>query len=211
MTKSEISGRWLDNFRKVTSVWLAFWRGVGKFLPDSFNKKWVFFWKNIGYGLPSSSFLISRMLRYVEWDGVKQVVELGGGTGVMTRAILEKKNDSTHLTSCEIEKDRYEGLRKYHNNHTSIVHLDAEACLNSFPREGVDIVISTLPLGSMNPIHAREILVAISRALKNDGLYIQYQYFGTNKEDIEKLFYIIKNDWEPINFPPAFIYICKKR
>jgi phospholipid N-methyltransferase len=53
----------------------------------------------------------------------------------------------------------------------------------------------------MNPVHAREIIEAISK----------YQYFATNKEDIEKYFTIVKTDWEPINFPPAFIYICKKR
>lgn len=64
----------------------------------------------------------------------------------MTQAILEKKQDFTHLTSCEIEKDRYEGLKKYHNHHTSIVHMDAEACLNTFSSGSVDVVVSTLPL-----------------------------------------------------------------
>ena len=210
MTKSETWWRWLDKFRKFTYFWLAFWRGIWKFLPDSFNKRWVFFWKNIGYGLPSSPFLISRMLKYVQWHWVNTIVELWWWTWVMTRAILEKKEDRTILTSCEIEKDRYEGLKKYENHHTKIVLMDTAACLETFPEGSIEIVISTLPLWSMNPIHAREILQAIHKGLKKDGLYIQYQYFATNKEDIEKLFTITKSDWEPLNFPPAFIYICKK-
>jgi|JI10StandDraft_1071094.scaffolds.fasta_scaffold400594_2 phospholipid N-methyltransferase len=211
MTKSEIWWKWLDNFRSGVHYWLAFWRGIWKFLPDSFNKKWVFFWKNIGYGLPSSPFLIRRMLEHVEWKNGGNIVELWWWNGVMTRAILAKKDDRALLTSCEIEKDRYEWLKKYHNDHTKILHMDAAACLETFSKESIDLVISTLPLWSMNPVHAREIIEATSIWLKKDGLFLQYQYFATNKDDIEKYFTIVKTDWEPINFPPAFIYICKKR
>lgn len=211
MTKSEISWRWLVSFRKFTHHWLTFWRGVWKFLPDSFNKKWVFFWKNIGYGLPSSSFLINRMLKYVDWKTISSIVELWWWTWVTTRAILKRKMNETVLTSCEIEKDRYEDLKKYDNHHTKILHMDAEACLKTFPEWSREVVISTLPLWSMNPVHAREILAAAAKVLREDGLFLQYQYFATNKDDIEKYFTIVDTDWEPINFPPAFIYICKKK
>ncbi len=209
--KSEISWKWLDNFRKFTYYWLTFWRGIWKILPDSFNKKWLFFWKNIGYGLPSSSFLINRMLKYVDWKHISNIVELWWWTWVTTRAILKRKIDKTLLTSCEIEKFRFDDLKKYNNHHTKILHMDAEACLNTMKEGSVEVVISTLPLWSMNPIHAREILAAAAKSLSQEGLFIQYQYFATNKDDIEKYFTIVGTDWEPINFPPAFIYICKKK
>jgi phospholipid N-methyltransferase len=151
------------------------------------------------------------MLKHVTWNQDDIIVELWWWSGVMTRAILEKKHDGSTLTCCEIEKDRYEWLKQYHNSHTKIVHMDAQACLESFQDESIDIIVSTLPLWSMNPVHAREIIEAISKWIKKDGLFLQYQYFATNKEDIEKYFTIVKTDWEPINFPPAFIYICKKR
>jgi phospholipid N-methyltransferase len=63
----------------------------------------------------------------------------------------------------------------------------------------------------MPPVHAREIVETAARALSSDGIYMQYQYFATNKQDIEEFFTITRVDWEPINFPPAFIYICKKK
>lgn len=151
------------------------------------------------------------MLKYVDWENVGSVVELWWWTGVATRAILKRKMDDTILTSCEIEKERYKDLTVYHNHHTKIVHMDAQACLETFSPGSIEVVISTLPLWSMNPVHAREILAAAAKWLKEDGLFIQYQYFATNKEDIEKYFTIVNTDWEPINFPPAFIYICKKR
>ena len=92
-----------------------------------------------------------------------------------------------------------------------IMHLDAERCLQTFAPESVDLIVSTLPLGSMDPTHAREILAAWARVIRPDGIYIQYQYFATNKKDIESYFTIEWVDWEPINFPPAFIYICRKK
>lgn len=208
---SEISWRWLDSFKKITYFWLAFWRGIWKFLPDSFNRKWVFFWKNIGYWLPSSPFLITRMLKYVDWKAVGSVVELGWGTWVMTRAIISKKEATTKLTTCEIEQHRYEWLKQYHADTVNIIHLDAASCLGEFREGSIDLVVSTLPLGSLKPHHTDEILKAIHRWLSADGIFIQYQYFATNKDDIEKLFVLSKTDWEPFNFPPAFVFVCKKR
>ena len=64
----------------------------------------------------------------------------------MTAAIIKKKSDSSVLTSCEIQKDRYEQLLRYENDHTKILHMDAKSCLESFPPDSIDVVISTLPL-----------------------------------------------------------------
>jgi phospholipid N-methyltransferase len=89
--------------------------------------------------------------------------------------------------------------------------MDAENCLKQFQAESVDLVVSTLPLWSMNPIHAREIIAAAAKSLNPEWIFLQYQYFATNRDDIEQYFTLIDTDWEPINFPPAFIYICKKR
>ena len=62
----------------------------------------------------------------------------------------------------------------------------------------------------MDPGIAREILDAIRTSLSKNGIFIQYQYFATNKVDIEKRFIIEQTDWEILNFPPAFIYVSKK-
>jgi phospholipid N-methyltransferase len=64
----------------------------------------------------------------------------------MTRALIKNKDDSTILTCCEIEEDRFDGLKKYENEHTKIVLMDAENCLKQFQAESVDLVVSTLPL-----------------------------------------------------------------
>lgn len=211
MKKSETSWRWLVNFKKISNIWLIFWRMVSTFLPDSFNRRWVNFWKDIGYGLPSSNFLIQRMLRYIQWNNLNTIVELWGWMGSMTRAIIAKKNDSTIFTTCEIQESRFHELKKYQNSHTNVLLMDAEACLSQFVPWTVQAIVSTLPLWSMSPMHAREILAAASKSLSNEGRFLQYQYFASNKEDIEKYFQIVDVAWEPLNFPPAFIYICKRR
>jgi phospholipid N-methyltransferase len=152
------------------------------------------------------------MLRHVHWEYSPQtIVELGGGTGPMTRALISRKGENTQLTSCELDEDRYNRLKYLTSESIKIVHLDAEKCLSTFARGSVDLIISTLPLGSMPPEHARDILKAAADVLSPNGQYIQYQYFATNRKDVEQFFVIEKVDWEAMNFPPAFIYICKKR
>lgn len=138
-------------------------------------------------------------------------LELGGGTGPMTRALISQKWQTTYLTVCELDKERYDGLKRLETETIKIVHLDAEKCLSTFAPLSVDLIISTLPLGSMSPTHAREILASAASVLSPGWQYIQYQYFATNKKDVEEFFVIEKVDWEAMNFPPAFIYICKKR
>ncbi len=211
MTNSAIWWKWLDNFKQFSNIWLIFWRMIWSLLPDSFTQRWIVFWKDIGYGLPSSRFLISRMLSHVDWTRAHTLVELGWGKWPMTRAIISKRLSWTHLTSCEIEESRYIDLRDMDTPDVHIMHLDAERCLQAFSPESVDLIVSTLPLGSMDPVHAREILAAWARVLKSGGIYIQYQYFATNKRDIELYFMIDRVDWEPLNLPPAFIYVCHKK
>ena len=152
------------------------------------------------------------MLKHVQWSSSSQtIVELGGGKGPMTRALISQKWKTAHLTSCELDRDRYEWLKHLESDSVKIVLLDAEKCLSTFARGSVDLIISTLPLGSMPPEHARDILKAAADVLSPNGQYIQYQYFATNRKDVEQFFVIEKVDWEAMNFPPAFIYICKKR
>lgn len=152
------------------------------------------------------------MLKHVKWNPSPQsIVELGGGTGPMTRALISQKWQTTYLTVCELDKERYDGLKRLETETIKIVHLDAEKCLSTFAPLSVDLIISTLPLGSMSPTHAREILASAASVLSPGWQYIQYQYFATNKKDVEEFFVIEKVDWEAMNFPPAFIYICKKR
>ena len=66
----------------------------------------------------------------------------------------------------------------------------------------VSNVASTCP--ELDLVHYQEIL-------KENGIFLQYQYFLTNKKAIEKIFgEKIKLSFEPINFPPAFIYKLQK-
>jgi phospholipid N-methyltransferase len=100
----------------------------------------------------------------------------------MTRAILRAKDPTDHLTSCEIEESRYNTLRSLANEENLSIQLaDAASCLDTFDDSSIDLIVSTLPLGSMPPVQAREIVETAARALSSDGIYMQYQYFATNK------------------------------
>jgi hypothetical protein len=49
-------------------------------------------------------------------------------------------------------------------------------------------------------------------ALKDGGIYLQYQYFRSNKADIETVFGKVMDevDFVPLNILPAFVYSMTK-
>ena len=52
--------------------------------------------------LPSSGFLIDRMLRAVDFARARHVVELGAGTGCITRGILARMRPDAQLIALEV-------------------------------------------------------------------------------------------------------------
>jgi phospholipid N-methyltransferase len=47
--------------------------------------------KMLGSIIPSSRFLIERLLRQMDWDQARVIVEYGPGVGTITREILQRR------------------------------------------------------------------------------------------------------------------------
>jgi phospholipid N-methyltransferase len=54
------------------------------------------------------------------------------------------------------------------------------------------------------------ILQEAKKCLKNNGVFIQYQYWMVNKKDVERYFMFDRIELEPRNFTPAWVYVTKK-
>ena len=67
----------------------------------------------LGSVVPSSRFLISRILRQVDWERTRVVVEAGPGVGTVTTAILDRVGSDGSLFAFEM-------------NHTFVAHLRSE-------------------------------------------------------------------------------------
>lgn len=176
------------------------------------------FWKDkqmVGALAPSSRSLGAKMLRDLDFENARVVVELGPGTGVFTGLILEKMHPDATLLVFELNDLFYDQLKnKFDDPRVHIIHDTAEKIeeyLGHYNLEKADLVISSLPL-TMFPTDLRvSILQASNRSLTEYGKYVQFQYSLLAKKQIKHVFHDVKIGFTVKNFPPAFIYTCKKQ
>ena len=106
------------------------------------------------------------------------VVELGPGTGPVTRALIERGLDPRRLVLveydprfCRILESRFEGVRIIEGDAYDLPHTLAE-----FGGVAIAAVVSSLPLLNQPP-HRREKLIADAFALMGpEGVFVQFTY-----------------------------------
>ena len=75
----------------------------------------------------------------------------------------------------------------------------------------LDCILSGLPFFNF-PQEVRDQLVdQVYRALRPGGVFIAFQYSRQMKRQLGELFEIEQIAFVPLNLPPAFVYVCRKR
>jgi len=82
--------------------------------------------------------------------------------------------------------------------------------LQKFGMEKVDCVISGLPFAIFTQELRRQILCAAQSSLQPDGRFIAFQYSLQMYPVLKKSFSEVALGFEWRNFPPAFVYRCRK-
>lgn len=152
------------------------------------------------------------MAKYIDFTKPIYIVEAGAGDGIFTEHLLKQMNAFSRLTVYEINSQYEPILQEKIQNDTrvSLIIDDIEKSIETIPYETVDYVVSGLPLACMERKKVHTILSHFLRILKPNGVYLQFQYFLSNKKDIALYFPIITYDFTFLNIPPAFVYIAKK-
>ena len=124
----------------------------------------------------------SRALAYLMTKDIAptdRVVELGPGTGVFTKALLQRGIPAARLTLIESNVDFADLLRtRFDGAH--VVHADA--AVGPWQLHGgaeVDAVVSGLPLLSMSATEVSAILGEAFAQLKTGGGFYQFTYGPT--------------------------------
>lgn len=140
-----------------------------------------------------------------------RVVEVGAGTGALTRAILNtgvSEKDLCLVESderfVEILKERFPGARTVHGDATLLgEHLE-----DLMGR--VDFIISGLPLLLFSDARKRGLLAAGFRLLNEGGAFHQFTYGGVcpvGRRMLDGLGLRSSSlGVAALNFPPAFVY-----
>lgn len=138
-------------------------------------------WRNprvMGTGWSSTPQLAGAIARFVpipEQDQI--VVELGGGTGIVTEALLKHGVASQHLVSIEQSTSLAEYLRK-RCPQVRVIRGDALHLHDLLGNDSqrVSSIVSGLPFRSLPPAIGRGIIKQIDEILPKNGLLIQFTY-----------------------------------
>lgn len=181
----------------------------------NFFKEAVKSLKTSGTVTPSSRFLAKRMLSKINFSSAEVLVELGPGNGVITKQILKKLNKKATLVCFEINDNFYKQLLKIKHKQLVVLKVSAEEIDKELQKLGfskADHIISSLPLTIIPDAVSDAILQKSHQVLKLEGTFIQYQYSLTYYKKLKNVFSeAISLEFEPLNFPPAFLYRCSKQ
>jgi phosphatidylethanolamine/phosphatidyl-N-methylethanolamine N-methyltransferase len=169
-----------------------------------------------GAVLPSQRFLVDKMIAPIPEDYSEPIVELGPGTGVLTRR-LASRCPRAPIVACEINpilaRDlEYNLARSGLSQRVRVVCDSAEHLLASLARQGekARFVLSGIPLGNLPRQQVLALLGNIRRALAQGGMYIQYQHSLLDRKKIKAQFRLLRTAPVFINFPPAVVYYAVK-
>jgi phospholipid N-methyltransferase len=161
----------------------------------------------------SSPILADKMLEKIDFQNARCIVELGSGSGVITKKILKKMQQNCVLLCFEIEKTLADKLKNLRDPRLIIINDCAEKIDIYLKKNGfqkADCIISSLPLASLPSRTSRNILKNIYAYLPSGGHYIQFQYSLAYRRQIKYLFSSVAISFVLLNFPPAFVYVCVK-
>ena len=167
--------------------------------------------KKIGSLTPSSKFLARKMLKDLPWENFSHIAELGAGTGTFTKQIVKRK--PTDCKFLVIEQD-FEMRHLLEEEYPDLIFdsfaedLSATLRRENFPQ--LDCIISGLPFANMTEYLRCRIVENIHHSLKPGGIFVMFQYSWQMKNLLKEYFPAVKIDFFLLNFPPAFVYFCRK-
>jgi phosphatidylethanolamine/phosphatidyl-N-methylethanolamine N-methyltransferase len=166
--------------------------------------------KRVSAIAPSSPALAKLMTRDIVASHAP-VIELGPGTGVFTRRLIERGIPEDQLTLVELGREFSDHLAKRFPAAT-ILNIDAGR-LNGVAignGQGVGAVVSGLPLLSMSPLTVMRILRSAFAHLRSDGAFYQFTYGPRCPVPLSILKRLglraTRMGWVIRNLPPAFVY-----
>lgn len=170
--------------------------------------------KMLGSVIPSSRYLVSGLLRNVDWANARVIVELGPGVGTITREILKRMRPDAVLLAFEINDEfvRHLGetiddprLRVMHRSGAEVLDALQELHLGK-----ADYAIAGIPFSIMTEEDRTAVLRNCHEALRDGGVMLVYQFSGRVRADLEKLYGRVHRVFEPRNILPAQLFHCVK-
>jgi phospholipid N-methyltransferase len=179
---------------------------LGKFLSQG---------RAIASVAPSSRWLSRTTVRNIDWGCVRTVIELGAGTGPITRVIAERARPDCRVIVVERDRDfarllrqRFEGCAPL-----EIVEGDVRDLASILADRGIhsaDHIVSGLPVPSFPKDLQQALFRTVGSILALDGTFnqiteIPWVYWRLYRKYFQRVNFV----FEPRNMPPSGAYFCR--
>lgn len=170
-----------------------------------FLRRWFANPLQMGSIIPSSPALCRRIARHADWSEDSDVVELGAGTGAVSRALLAAGLPPRRLHVVEIVPSMADHLRDTLPG-ARVIEGDAMD-LPRLVRPGrVGTIICGIPMVLL-PLAAQRRLVAAMEAVAPGRGFLHFSYCLTSPLPHRRLGLAAERlAWTPLNFPPASVW-----
>lgn len=168
--------------------------------------------RQTGSIMESSVYLSRKMISIIDFKRNIHIVELGAGTGSITKVILNNMNRQSRITSFEINENLYDRQGcNISDRRLTRINDDVGNIGNYLEKESIDYIISALPLAVIPPRQKLKTLKECNKVLKCGGYYVQFQYSKNDLKLLKKNFSSVDLGFTLFNLPPAFIYYAAKK
>lgn len=168
-------------------------------------------WGTTGAIAPSGRALARRMVEHVDPAAAEPVIELGPGTGVVTRALIERGVRPEKIVAveynpefCSLIGDRFPGVR--------VVQGDAYklgATLTDIHQGRFSAAVSSLPLLLRPPTERRALILDVMARLTPGGALAQFSYSPKPPVPASHDLDLQGGGWVVMNMPPAKVWIYR--
>jgi phosphatidylethanolamine/phosphatidyl-N-methylethanolamine N-methyltransferase len=176
--------------------------------PWMFFRRWIANPLQMGSLIPSSSALCRRVVRHTRWATDEAVIELGAGTGVVSRALLASGLPPDRLFVVEIVPEMAAHLRHVLPG-VNVIEGDALRLNDLIPARWhgrIGTVICGIPMVLLPLAEQRRFVDAIQSVAPGRG-FLHFSYCATSPLPSPKLRLTGQREaWTPLNFPPASVW-----
>ncbi|MBP9682915.1 MAG: methyltransferase domain-containing protein [Bacteriovorax sp.] len=165
--------------------------------------------RQLGAVAPSSRYLGALLAKHVLVDDVSPIVELGGGSGSLTRSLIKAGVDPARLYVIELDKALAAYLKTAFPQ-VHVIHGNATELEKILPPEiigNVHRIVSGLPMINFPEPIRRQILESCFSIMAPRGAYLQYTY--SPRSSINAITYNLtkkRMGMTFLNLPPATVW-----
>lgn len=165
-------------------------------------------WQEVGWPFQTSRSAARKICDAIDFKKARCVVEIGAGTGTVTREILECLRPDAQLVVFEINAELCKHLETIAD--PRLVVYNASGFELSERWDGkADYVVSEVPIAMLSEASLYKFYEGIKRVLYEGGSCIQLQLSLLSYQKLKQVFSKVNVDVALKNYLPLFIYQCR--